>query len=468
MFPSEPDPDDVESISNDRLQEEIVDLAARIASATCRWLRLIAEFDRRGAHEEWGFQDCASWLAWRCSLAARSAREHVRVARSLVELPLICEAMSAGELSYSKVRVLTRVATPELEADLVELARHATAAQLERIAGSYRRVLNAAEAERVYERRFLSYEWEVDGSLSIHGALAPEDGALLLRALEAGRQRLRSSPDEKAEEDPDRGSAEPRDDAEADLPRTREPVNADALVLMAEALLSGDGSVRPAGERAQIVVHVDDRLLTAPAASGNASDNASENGSAEPPLPARCELEDGAQLSPETARRLACEASRVTIAHGRDGPVELGRRSRTIPAAMRRAIDARDGGCRFPGCQNRRWTDAHHIVHWAHGGETSQENLVLLCRRHHRLVHEGGFGLSRDQAGELRFWRPDGSPIERSPALSRSRGGRRRLRRALRPARGTPVPLSGGERFDLGLTVSLLADRTTTRKPQGP
>ena len=93
---------------------------------------------------------------------------------------------------------------------------------------------------------------------------------------------------------------------------------------------------------------------------------------------------------------------------------------------------------------------------------------MLLCRRHHRLVHEGGFGLSRDEAGELRFWRPDGTPIERSPALDRSRGGRRRLRRDLRPARGTPIPLSGGERFDLGLTVSLLADRTTTQKPQGP
>ncbi|MGH2924087.1 MAG: HNH endonuclease signature motif containing protein, partial [Solirubrobacterales bacterium] len=131
-------------------------------------------------------------------------------------------------------------------------------------------------------------------------------------------------------------------------------------------------------------------------------------------------------------------------------------------------IDSRDRGCRFPGCTNRRWTDHHHIVHWAHGGETSTENLVLLCRRHHRLVHEGGFRVARAANGELRFRRPDGSPIEASPPLRvrRLRGAARRRRR-LRPAQGSVAPRSAGERMDLDLTVSLLADQTP-REPRGP
>ncbi|CAN5434303.1 hypothetical protein BH20ACT15_BH20ACT15_00970 [soil metagenome] len=160
---------------------------------------------------------------------------------------------------------------------------------------------------------------------------------------------------------------------------------------MSESLLARGVETRSAADRAQVVVHVDAGALAGPTES-----------------PARCELEDGAPVAPETARRLSCDAGRVEILEGADGPLDVGRRTRTVPAAMRRALSSRDGGCRFPGCENRRWTDAHHIVHWAQGGETSAENLVQLCRRHHRLVHEGGFGVDRGLRGELRFWRPDG------------------------------------------------------------
>lgn len=132
-------------------------------------------------------------------------------------------------------------------------------------------------------------------------------------------------------------------------------------------------------------------------------------------------------------------------------------------------MKSRDGGCRFPGCENRRWTDAHHIVHWAHGGETSAGNSIELCRRHHRLVHEGGFGVDGHPDGELRFWRPDGTLIETAP---RSRGphGARRRPAPLKKVRGNPASLGGGESFDLDLTVSLLAARAAERplQPQGP
>jgi hypothetical protein len=420
-------------ISEQALEDQIVDLAARIASATCRWLGLVAEYDRREAWLGSGMHSCASWLAWRCSIAPRSAREHVRVARALEALPLTRERMARGDLSYSKVRVLTRIATPELEAELVELALQATAAQLERVARGYRVALRVEDAERIHAERYLSYHWEQDGSLSISGSLPAEDGAALLKALEMGREEMRDSED------------------------GRRAINADALVLMAESLLARGAAGRAAAERAQVVVHVDAAALAA-----------EETIEGEPHGgPVRCCVEDGGNVSPETARRLSCDAAHVRIVEGPSGPLDVGRRTRTVPAPMRRALQSRDGGCRFPGCTHRRWTDSHHIRHWSQGGETSVENLVLLCRRHHQLVHEGGFRVDRSPEGELRFWSPRGTLIEQAPApRSRRHGGRRRLG-SLPPVGGTPVPRSAGDRMDFDLAVVTLAGKAT-RSAQGP
>ena len=161
----------------------------------------------------------------------------------------------------------------------------------------------------------------------------------------------------------------------------------------------------------------------------------------------------GPAICAESARRLACNASIVSA----------GRKSRVVPAAMRRALDLRDEGrCRFPGCENRRWVDAHHIVHWARGGETKLDNLVLLCSRHHRLVHEGGFGLARGADGELAFRRPDGKalPAVPSPAFGSSRELRRRHREARLPVDpGSLISLGHGERYDRGLAVAGLLAR---------
>jgi hypothetical protein len=347
--------------------------------------------------------------------------------------------MADGELTYSKVRVLTRVATPELEEDLVEMARQATAAQLERIARAYGRAMNTEDAHRIFERRYLSYEWERDGSLSIRGSLTAEDGALLLRALEVGREAIR-------ETFADGGSAEPPIER-------REPINADALVLMAEGILAKGPDGRPTGERAQVIVHVDGCALT-----GNQTG------------PRRCEVEDGAPIAPETARRLACDASQVTVIDTEKGPRTVSRRARTVPAHMRRQLSARDNGCRFPGCTHRRWVDNHHVQHWAKGGETVPENLVQLCRRHHRLVHEGGFTVERTRDDEFVFRNPYGLVLDASPPLSHRcrqawHGGRRRVR-GLPRASGDPTPLARGERMDLEMTVWVLCSRHRT--PQGP
>jgi hypothetical protein len=129
----------------------------------------------------------------------------------------------------------------------------------------------------------------------------------------------------------------------------------------------------------------------------------------------RSELDDGAPLAPDTARRLACDASIVSMLEAEGSVLSVGRKTRAIPPALRSALQTRDRGCRFPGCGNHRFLDAHHVRHWAQGGETNLDNLVQLCARHHRLLHEGGFGLKRLPGGRLCFWRPDGTVIPDSP-----------------------------------------------------
>ena len=365
---------------------------------TCRWLELVAELDRRRGWAEDGCGSCAEWLAWRCALTPRSAREHVRVARCLAGLPATHAAFAHGELSYAKVRALTRVATAENEEELLELSRVHTAAQLERTVRAYRRV-STAEAREQLDDAHLSVFWNADGSLEIHGRLAPEDGALLLRALDALRDSIWKD---------GRGSAEPR--------AARQASNAEALVAVAGAALAGGGERRPGGERYQVVVHADETALS----SG-------EGG---------CELEEGSALAPETARRLACDASLVRDGH----------RTRTIPPSVRRALRTRDRGCRFPGCENRRFVDAHHLKHWAHGGETTLDNLVLLCRRHHRTVHEGGYQVD----AEGRFFNPWGKEIPPAPRLPPGQAAK------LPTSNATGFDTATGERLDLAATVDAM------------
>lgn len=433
---------ELQAAPTDWIEREIGELAAHIAAAICRWLELIAEFDRRGAHETWGIHSCGAWVAWRCSIDPRSAREHVRVARALGDLPLVRERFARGELSYSKVRAITRIATPEVEDELVEMARFATAAQLERLVRGYKRSVSLESAEAAHRDRFLSWEWEEDGSLCVRGRLAPEDGALFLKAIEAGRGAIRGR-EEGAAALSQGGSAEP---GSGSVAQSSLRVNdADALMEVAECALAGTSSPRPAGERHQVVIHAD-----ADALAGRADS-------------AGCCIEDGPAICAESARRLACDTSLVSILHGTKGELDIGRKSRVVPPAMRRALDVRDEGrCRFPGCENRRWVDAHHIVHWARGGETKLDNLVLLCGHHHRLVHEGGFGLTRKGDGSLVFRRPDGTVVSAVPSPTRGscavlRSGNRRAETWIVP--GALMALGRGERFDEELTVAGLVTR---------
>jgi hypothetical protein len=417
----------------DELQDEIATLASHIYAGTCLWLELVGELDRRGSWAEWGCGSCAEWLAWRCALTPRAAREHVRVARRLSELPHIHDAFSRGELSYAKVRALTRVADEENEEELLGLAGHLTASQLERAVRAYRRV-TSDEASAIQDAAYAGYSWDEDGSLILRGRLAPEDGALFLRALEAARDRLR------AEWPAERGSAEPQESV-------RRPSNAEALAAMAELALASKSHGRSGGERHQLVVHVEEAAL-----------NSSDEGA--------CALEDGPAVAAETARRLACDGSLVEIRE-RDGePLSVGRKRRTIPPAMRRALQTRDRGCRFPGCENRRFLDAHHVQHWAAGGETKLTNLVLLCGRHHRFLHEGGYSIVELGDGSHAFRDPWGGPL---PTVPRPPPGDPNLlleqNRSLMIGADT-CKGGDGDRMDLGLVVDALLAQFRPKAPQ--
>ena len=363
--------------------------------------------------EEGDSSDLQGFLAWRCGITGREAREFLRVAEALQELPLLRAAFARGELTFSKVRALTRVATVSSEEGLLDLAGALTASQLERALRAFRRVA-VEDARDAHALEYVDYYVDDDGTLFLRARLAAEDGMLLIRALEVARERVvdrrreeraaavASDPQESslAQEPfvaqaqtqvqahvgvstgaPVQAGWEPAVSGLADPPR---PVRVEALLDLAEASLVATSDA--GRERARVVVHVDAAALCADGRG-------------------RSELEDGPLISLETARRLGCDADVVAQVE-RDGlPVSVGRSRRTVPASLRRLLEARDAHtCCFPGCERRRQLQAHHREHWAQGGETSLENLVLLCYQHHRLVHEGGYTVEGDpDGGSIRF-----------------------------------------------------------------
>ena len=421
----------------ERLGDEIAELSAHLDAATARLLALIREFDARGGWNT-GFRSCAEWLGWRVGLDIGAARERVRVARALGTLPLLAEALANGRLSYAKVRALTRVATPETDARLVAIGRAGTAAHIERIVRGWRQVDRRAEARktvRQHEERGLQVYEDDDGMVVVRGRLTPETGALLRRALEAGREVLY----QKARREPAADAA-----VLVTQPPTVFQQQADALVLVAESALHHALDPGTPGERYQVVVHVDAAVLADPAQPGESM------------------LEDGAHVSAETSRRLTCDASRTVMRHGKRGHVvAIGARTRTIPPALRRALLHRDRTCRFPGC-GVRVVQAHHLHHWAQGGPTKLSNLALLCRRHHRAVHEEGYQVARRPDGTLGFRRPDGRPLPEIPPPAVGLGDSEETLRARHDAEGlrlngrTAHPDWLGERLDLGWAIDVL------------
>ena len=421
----------------DRLGDEIAELSAHLDAATAHLLDLIREFDAR---EGWntGFPSCAAWLSWRVGLDPGAARERVRTARALGTLPRLAQALARGEISYAKVRAVTRVAKPETEEQLLAVARAGTAEHVERIVRAWRRVDRVAESRETagrHKSRGLHVYQDEDGMVVVHGRLEPEAAAVLMQALTAAREALYQ---QRRADNP-----APLADPASETP-TMGQQQADALALLAETALHHGLDPGAPGERYQVVVHVDAPVL------------------ADADQPGQSALEDGEHVSAETSRRLACDAGRVIMRHDVDGRVvEVGARTRTIPPALRRALLHRDRGCRFPGCGNR-FVQGHHIHHWAQGGPTTLSNLAALCRRHHRAVHEEGFNVVRGPDGDLEFFRPDGRRLPEAPRPAAVPADPVETLRARHEARGlhldgeTARPGWLGERLDIVYAIDVL------------
>ena len=360
-------------IAIDELDRAIVDLAFHINASTYELLVLIREFDERAGWLKWGLESCSQWLHWRCDLSRPAAREKVRVAHALKQLPAISIAFSDGRLSYSKVRALTRVATPSNEDELLAFALSTTAARVEERCHQMRNTFADATqaANRVHARREVRVFRDAErGVVRLSVELPMEDGDLVCRALDKGVE----------------AGGETGPEFEATSWGAQQ---ADALVAVARSYLAGAPRKSSGATNGyEVVVHVDDAALHG------------EEGRSDLPV--------------ESVKRLCCDGSVVSMVDGVDGePLSIGRKQRTVSVAMKRALRARDGGCSFPGCTHKRFVDAHHVRHWADGGTTSMANLLLLCSMHHRLVHEGGYEIRKDTAGEWYFRRPDGRAIPR-------------------------------------------------------
>ena len=427
-----------------QLEAEICELAGHLAAGECRWLLLLSEFDRREGWAGFGLLSCAHWLSYRCGIGLQAAREKLRVGRRLGELPLVRAAFAAGELSYSKVRAVCRVARAETEAVLLEMARYATTAQLEEIVQAYRSVTGREELRNANDRhgdRFARWHRDDDGSLVLTARLSPEDGAVVLAALQAGREVAESHEATATASSDGMGDA-----AESRMPEAR---SADALVAMAKLALSAPAGASPPA--AEIVI-VDRATI---------SDDREDG---------RCHLDAGPAVPPETARRLACDATVVALVEAADGtPLDVGRKRRTPPAPLRRALRRRDGACRFPACGHRRFLHAHHIQHWARGGETKLTNLILLCSRHHRLVHEGGYRIESPARHVFVFFDPAGREVPESAKACAAFGPDLADRNRAAGVAVTPdncESLGRCEAYDLGLTIDVLVAASSVLSPQ--
>lgn len=359
------------------------ELGSHINAANAELFAEIARVDELGGWADQGAKSPEEWVAWRLGVTPGDARHHIRIARKLRDLPLISGSFGRGELSYWQVRAIVPVATAAIETQLLDMAHHSTAGQLQRLARAYKSCLDRAELELSNERhrlRSLHYYFDDDGFLMLHGRLDADQGAVLVAALEAAEESLRDELPDDPEE-----------------PVTPEQRRADALGEIARAALATPEGATPS--RSSAIIHVDVASLI--------------DGSGE-----RCELADGPSIASETARRLTCDCTFQSFFEADGDVVDVGRRMRTVPPRMRKALEERDLVCVFPGCDRKKFTEGHHILHWTRDrGETKLENLALLCFHHHRLMHEGGFTMVAEADMTFTFFKPDGSEISQRSDL---------------------------------------------------
>jgi uncharacterized protein DUF222/HNH endonuclease len=346
---------------------------ARIAAAQRRMLRLVAQADRRKSWVDVGARDTAHWLSMRYGISYWKAQRWIAAAHALEALPRVSDALASGELHMDKAVELTRFATPENESRLLIWAGGVSCGAIRRKADVATRRTRDDLVDVERSRALTWWTFDEGRRFGMQGELPSTQGAVVAKAIERLAKDLPVMPDEEG-------------------PAGTEARRADALV----ALCSTGGRPGDEPDRATVIVHA---RLEGP--DGEVGE---------------CEIEDGPAIDPDAARRLACNARRQTVVEDDSGlPVRLGRVTREPPAWMVRHLKYRDGECRFPGCGSKRFTQAHHIVWWEQGGRTDLENLVLVCTFHHRLVHEYGWRVRREEDGTVSWCRREGEPYRAGP-----------------------------------------------------
>lgn len=373
----------------DALAGRICAAAAVAAQNSCALLELLGTFDATNAVRFWtDVKSLAHWLSWCCSMTLGVAREHVRVARALQQMPTVTAAFREGRLSYSKVREVTRVVEVVDEDRLCALALTATASQLAKMISAFR----SADGVRIQQqsRRRLNWHEREDGMIEVRARLPKEEAAVLLAALDTARDQFAPAP--------------------AGAETTAAPLvggydGVDALLDVARGFMDTVPEDRSGEDRTLVVVHVDADLLAVSRATGDVP--AGRSTALTPVAGAEsqgnvCFVEGVGPIESATAQRMVCDASLLgAVVDGHRNVLALGRTRRLVSRAQRRALMVRDGMCQYPGCAQTRHLKAHHIVAWSAGGPTDLDNLVLLCQWHHTAVHEGGVTIRRKPSADL-------------------------------------------------------------------
>jgi len=360
------------------LMDAILQITAIENTLARRKLELIAEYDRLGCWKADGATSMSAWVTGVLGTGRDTAAEVVRVAHAFEELPVIAATFEEGALSFDQARAVTQFATPATDKHMASEARKFSAGQLRRMAQRFRPV-PAKEDNANHDAREFKIRWDLRNRvLKMSGQLPAAEGRIIEKAL-------------------DRFMSTKTYDPRPSEVYNHDAYRADALVGVCSAAIAADGDA----DRATIGVHVDARVL------------AGEAGMAE--------LDNATAIAMETAQRLACDSRWYIVVDGPDGlPMGIGRVSRSIPPYLAREIRHRDGGCRFPGCERKLWTNIHHQKPWADGGPTDMNNLLVLCGPHHRLVHEGGWEVRGDPNGVLEFVSPDGRVFTEGPTAARA------------------------------------------------
>ena len=404
------------------LGEHIAEQAVHLDAAMHRLLADLRTFDAAGGWYRQGFGTCAHWLSWRVGWDLGTAREHLRVARALHTLPLVSEALSAGQISYSKTRAITRVATAATEAVLLGYAQHCTASQLETVCRKVG-VLGAdaaGKSTRPHDsERYVAHTTTVSGMVCVKACLRPDEAALLLQVLQQAAVDCTREPAGASAETSVVSAEASETSAETKSPSTtaRRPYNrADGLMALVHTYARGSSAERSPVElivTVPVAVLQQSAATTDSATADSANDISATTDVAIAPasftdrgasLPVALAVESDLALSPQATRRLACDCGLVVATVGTGAsidntePLSVGRKTRTIPAALKRALLLRDRTCRFPGCDHRLFFEGHHLQHWADGGETNLDNLALLCSLHHSYVHERGYRITQSPA----------------------------------------------------------------------